>query len=396
MKTALSLLLLTAAAAAGQPLQHHDIRPDKLPAPGHTESATNPPRVVKRPADAKLHLPPRFSIAVWEDGFSTPRNMILAPNGDVFVADSDRGLIVVLRDQNGDARVDQRYTFASSLSRPFGLAFGKEHLYVGNTDAVVRFRYRSGQTAATEEPQRILSLPPGGHWTRNLIFNRDRTKLYVAVGSRSNVNDESDDPRRAAILEINPDGSGQRVFASGLRNPVGLAWNPRTGALWTSVNERDGLGDDLVPDYITAVKEGGFYGWPWSYIGKNADPRRAGERPDMVARAIAPSLLIQAHSAALGTVFYDGTMFPERYRGGAFVALHGSWNRGRRTGYSVIHVPFRSGEPSGGYDDFIEGWAPDPADRAVWGRPVGLLVLGDGSLLVSDDGSGVIWRVTYR
>lgn len=392
----LLLSLLLSASAAAQPLQHHDIRADGLPAPGHTPSATNPPRVVKRPADAKLHLPPGFSIEVWEEGFSEPRNMVLAPNGDVFVADSERGVIIVLRDQNRDGRVDQRFTFASSLSRPFGLAFGKTHLYVGNTDAVVRFRYRSGQTAAAGEPERIFSLPPGGHWTRNLIFNREKTKLYVAVGSRSNVNDESEDPRRAAIIEINPDGTGQRIYGSGLRNPVGLAWNPRTGALWTSVNERDGLGDDLVPDYITEVRPGGFYGWPWSYIGKNVDPRRKGERPDMVAKAIVPSLLIQAHSAPLGVVFYEGTMFPAKYRGGAFVALHGSWNRSRRTGYSVVHVPFRGGHPAGGYDDFVTGWALDPTDRAVWGRPVGLLVLRDGSMLVSDDGSGVIWRVTHR
>ena len=382
------------AAADAQPLDHHEIRADRLPPPGHTTSATNPPRVVKRPADAKLHLPPGFAISVWEDGFAEPRNMVLAPNGDVFVADSDRGIVAVLRDANNDARVDQRFTFASGLSRPFGLAFGKDHLYVGNTDAVVRFRYRRGQTAGGEA-EHVLSLPPGGHWTRNLIFNAGKTKLYVAVGSRSNVSDESEDPRRAAILEINPDGSGQQIYASGLRNPVGLAWNPHTGALWTSVNERDGLGDDLVPDYITEVSRGGFYGWPWSYIGKNVDPRRKNERPEMVTKALEPSLLIEAHAAALGLVFYEGKMFPPKYRGGAFVALHGSWNRAQRVGYSVIHVPFRDGRPAGGYDDFIEGWAIDPSDRAVWGRPVGLLVLRDGSLLVSDDGSGVIWRVTY-
>ncbi|HUP48952.1 MAG TPA: sorbosone dehydrogenase family protein [Thermoanaerobaculia bacterium] len=398
MKPSLLLFsLLFACSSEAQPtLRHHEVRADRLPQPGHTASARNPPRVIDRPPDAKLHLPPRFSIAVWEEGFKEPRNMVLAPNGDVFVADSAANSVLVLRDENGDGNVEQRFTFATGLSRPFGLAFGKDHLYVGNTDAVVRFAYRSGQTEASGDPERIAAVPPGGHWTRNLIFNRDKSKLYVAVGSRSNVSDESDQPIRAAITEMNPDGSGQRIYASGLRNPVGLAWSPHTGAVWTSVNERDGLGDDLVPDYITEVRPGGFYGWPWSYIGKNVDPRRKGERPEMVEKALVPTVLIQAHSAALGLVFYDGKMFPSRYRGGAFVALHGSWNRTLRTGYSVIHVPFRNGKPVGGYEDFVVGWAPDPAEKTVWGRPVGLLVLKDGSLLVSDDGSGVIWRVTHE
>ena len=394
--THLLFVVTLATAAAGQTaLQHHDIRPDQLPPPGHTASSSNPPRVVPRPADAKLHLPPGFKIAVWEDGFQEPRNMVLAPNGDVFVADSEAGTIIALRDANGDGKNERRYTFARNLRRPFGLAFDDDYLYVGNTDAIVRFRYRRGQESASGDPHQIAALPPGGHWTRNLIFNREKTRLYVAVGSRTNVSDESSEPKRAAITEMNPDGSAQRIYASGLRNPVGLAWNPRTGALWTSVNERDGLGDDLAPDYITEVRRGAFFGWPWSYIGRNVDPRRKGERPDLVARAEVPSVLIEAHSAALGLVFYDGTMFPEAYRGGAFVALHGSWNRTLRSGYRVIHVPFRNGRPAGGYDDFVAGWAPDPAARTVWGRPVGLLVLGDGSLLVSDDGSGVIWRVTY-
>lgn len=378
-----------APALLAQPLQHHEIRPDRLPAPYHSESAGNPPQVVARPEGAKLTLPPGFHIEEWARGFQEPRNMVLAANGDVFVADSRAGSVIVLRGK-------EHFTFAKGLNRPFGLAFGHGFLYVGNTDAVVRFPYRSGDTTATAAPQKIADLPPGGHWTRNLIFSRDGKKLYVAVGSRSNVSDESATPMRAAITEMNPDGSGQTLYASGLRNPVGLAWNPVTGALWTSVNERDGLGDDLVPDYVTEVRRGAFYGWPFSYIGRNPDPRRKGENDSLAAKAVVPSVLIQAHSAALGVVFYDGKMFPERYRGGAFVALHGSWNRAQRTGYKVIHVPFRNGKPSGGYDDFAAGWAPDSASRTVWGRPVGLLVLQDGSLLVSDDGANVIWRVTYR
>ncbi len=378
-----------------QGLQHHEIRPDRLPPPFHTPSSTNPPRVVKRPPGAELTLPPRFRISVWAEGFNNPRNMMLAPNGDVFVADTEGGSVIVLRDTNADGSPDQRFPFATGLNEPFGLAIEGGHLYVGNTDAVVRFPYKSGQTAAAGKPQQIAALPPGGHSTRNLIFSPDGRKLYVAVGSRSNVSVETD-PTRAAITEMNPDGTGATIFASGLRNPVGLARNPTTGALWTAVNERDGLGDDLVPDYITAVRRDGFYGWPYSYIGKNADPRRKGEGTSLMAKALVPSVLIQAHSAALGLAFYDGKMFPVKYRGGAFVALHGSWNRTRRTGYSVVHVPFRNGKPAGGYDDFVIGWAPDSASRTVWGRPVGLLVLRDGSLLIADDGGSIIWRVTYQ
>jgi glucose/arabinose dehydrogenase len=216
------------------------------------------------------------------------------------------------------------------------------------------------------------------------------------VGSRSNVDDETREPMRAAISELDADGGNKRIYGSGLRNPIGLAWNPANGTLWTAVNERDGLGDDLVPDYITEVKPGAFYGWPFSYIGRNEEPRQKGKRPDLVKKAIVPSLLLASHSAPITLTFYEGTMFPERYRAGAFVALHGSWNRSSRTGYKVVHVPFRNGQPAGGYDDFVIGWAPDPALKTVWGRPAGLLVLPDGSLLVSDDGAGVIWRVTYQ
>jgi glucose/arabinose dehydrogenase len=304
--------------------------------------------------------------------------------------------VVVLRDANGDGRAEGRWTFADDLDGPFGLALRGGHLYVGNSNAIVRFDYTPGQTAARGNPMQIAALEPGGHSTRNVIFNRNGTKMYVAVGSRSNVSVESDNPMRAAITEFNPDGSGKRIFAAGLRNPIGLAWNPANGTLWTTVNERDGLGDDLVPDYITEVKRDAFYGWPYSYIGRNVDPRREGEGRALVARAIVPSLLLASHSAPITMTFYEGTMFPAKYRNGAFVALHGSWNRANRTGYKVVHVPFRNGQPSGGYDDFAIGWAPDPASREVWGRPAGLLVLRDGSLLVSDDGAGVIWRVSYR
>ncbi|MCU1347338.1 MAG: cytochrome c, class [Acidobacteria bacterium] len=377
----------TVRTARDPQLQHHDVRADRLPPPFATKSAGNPPFVAGRPEGGALHLPPGFTIEVWASKLSDPRSLALAPNGDVFLSEPGAGRIDVFRG-------GKQFTFASGLDSPFGLAFHGNFLYVGNESAVVRFPYTSGQTVARGAPEKIAGLPGGGHSTRNVIFNRDGSKMYVSIGSSSNVSAEG--PPRAAIMEYNPDGSGRRVFASGLRNPVGLAWNPATGALWTTVNERDGLGDDLVPDYITDVRNGAFYGWPYSYIGGNVDPRRKGEHPELVANAVVPSLLIESHSAPLGMLFYDGKMFPPEYRGDAFVALHGSWNREQRTGYKIIRVPFRNGHPAGGYDDFIAGWETDPGARRVWGRPVSLLVLPDGSMLVTDDGTGVVWRVAYR
>ena len=383
----------TVSAAHDPLLQHHEIRADQLPAPYATQSSGNPPIVVAAPADARLHLPPGFKINVYASGFDDPRNMLLAPNGDVIVADAGGGKIVILRDANHDGVAEQRSTFASSLDSPFGLALHGGFLYIGNENAVVRYDYRPGQLVASGPLKMITPLPTGGHSTRGLLVSRDGTKLYVSVGSASNVSAE--EPPRAAILVMNPDGSGRRTFASGLRNPIGMAFEPTSGALWTVVNERDGLGDDLVPDYATEVRDGAFYGWPYAYIGHNEDPRRRGERPDLVAKAVVPSLLIQSHSAPIGMAFYNGAMFPPEYRGSAFVALHGSWNRTRRTGYKIIRIPFRNGHPSGGYDDFVAGWMLDETNRHVWGRPACLLVLGDGSLLISDDGAGKIWRVTY-
>jgi glucose/arabinose dehydrogenase len=397
MRKLLPLLLLAACArteAQTPPaLQHHEIRADRLPQPYATHSAGNPPIVVAQPAGARLVAPPGFKINVYASGFDDPRTMLLAPNGDVIVAEPGGGKITILRDANHDGVAEQRSTFAHGLDSPFGLALHGGFLYVGNENAVVRFAYRAGQLAASNAPQTITSLPGGGHSTRGLLVSRDGTKLYVSVGSASNVGRE--DPPRAAILIMNPDGSGRRTFASGLRNPIGMAIEPSTGALWTVVNERDGLGDDLVPDYATEVRDGAFYGWPYAYIGHNEDPRRQGERPDLVAKTIVPSLLIQSHSAPIGITFYEGSMFPAEYRGSAFVGLHGSWNRSRRTGYKIIRIPFKNGHPSGGYDDFVAGWMTDETSRQVWGRPACLLVLPDGSLLISDDGAGKIWRVSY-
>lgn len=384
----------TATATKNPKLQHYEFRADQLVRPYATPSAGNPPRVTAQPRGAALQLPPGFKISIYAADLDDPRNMLLAPNGDVIVSEPAVGRITILRDANHDGVAEQRFTFASDLNGPYGLAFHENWLYVGDEDAVVRFRYTAGMTRAIGEPQRLAPLPPGGHSTRGILFNRHGTKMYVSVGSASNVS-SGEPPERAAIVEFNPDGSGKRIFASGLRNPVGMAWEPATGALWTTVNERDGLGDELVPDYITDVRSGAFYGWPYSYLGRNEDPRRRGERPDLVARAIVPPLLIQSHSAPLGLAFYEGNMFPPEYRGCAFVALHGSWNRTRRTGYKIIRVPFRNGQPAGGYDDFVVGWMLDEQSRNVWGRPVGVLVLADGSLLISDDGGEKIWRVTY-
>ncbi|MDQ3041871.1 MAG: sorbosone dehydrogenase family protein [Acidobacteriota bacterium] len=371
-----------------------------LPKPYATESARRNSKVVPQPGDAKLSMPKGFKISVFaEGGFTYPRWMTLAPNGDVFVADSRANAIVVLRDKNKDGAAEERFTFADNLSQPFGMAFNGGYFYVANTDSVVRFKYKSGQTKAESAPERIIELTEGGynqHWTRNILFSPDGKKLYVSIGSSGNVAPEKDE-RRAGISEYNPDGTGYRLFASGLRNPIGLAWNPANGQLWTAVNERDGLGEDLVPDYVTSVKDGGFYGFPYSYIGQNEEPRRKGENPELVKKAIVPDVLVTSHSAALGIVFYNGKMFPKEYQGDAFVAFHGSWNREKLTGYKIIRVNFENGKlVNNGYEDFVSGWLPNENSQEVWGRPVGLLVNADGSLLIADDGAKKIWRVSYQ
>jgi glucose/arabinose dehydrogenase len=376
-------------------LQHHEIRADDLPPAYATPSAGNPPTVVAQPRDAVLHLPTGFSIDVWASDFTDPRTMLLAPNGDVFLAEPGLNRIQLLRDSDADGVAQTRFVFMRGLNEPFGLALHDGYLYIGNTDSIVRVPYTMGQTTSLATPEKIATVPGGGHSTRGLLFSDDGSKLYVSIGSSGNAEPEAN-PVRAAIVEMNPDGSGQRVFASGLRNPVTMAHNPANGSLWTVVNERDGLGDDLVPDYATEVRDGAFYGWPYAYIGPHEEPRLEGQRPDLVAKAIVPSVLIRSHSAPLGIAFYDGAMFPASYKGSAFVALHGSWNRAKRTGYKVVRIPFVNGQPSGGYDDFAIGWSLDENSSQVWGRPVGLLVLPDGSLLVSDDGGGKIWRVTYN
>jgi len=379
-------------------LAHYQVTPASLPQPHISADVDNPPALVPQPADAQLYMPAGFAINTFASGgFERARWMALAPNGDVFVADAGSDKILLLRDSNQDGVADTRFTFAERLNKPFGMAFWHDYFYVANTNAVVRFHYQPGQTRADGPPEKIIDLPGQGynqHWTRNIIFNPNASKLYITVGSASDA--DVDPTPRASILECNPDGSGMRIYASGLRNPVGLSFRPGTDTLWAAVQERDNLGDDLPPDYVTEIRAGGFYGWPYAYAGPVEDPRHAGKRPDLVKQTIVPDVLIQAHSAILGLVFYTGRMFPEEYRGDAFVAMHGSWNRTRRTGYKIARLSFRGGKPAGGYDDFVTGWALGEARREVWGRPVGLLLLPDGSLLVTDDGANKIWRISYR
>ena len=395
----------------------------QLPPPFATPWFRRSTRIVALPDGHTLTVPAGFTVSLYADKLQFARFMALAPNGDVFLAEpvTRDGRITILRDADGDGVAERRETFATGLNRPFGLAFWRNYLYVGNNDSVVRFAYETGQLTAGAPPERVAALPASdaaldqdtadrlkiplnqtrgyNHWTRNVIFNPAGTKLYVTIGSATNSTPENTPGslERAAIHEYNPDGSGHRLFASGLRNPVGLAFFPGSTTLWTAVNERDHLGDDLVPDFITSVRDGGFYGWPYSYIGRNVDPTVTPPRPDLVAKAIAPDVLLTSHSAALGLVFYTGTQFPAEYRNNAFVALHGSINRSKLSGYSVVRVPFRNGRPSGPPEAFLTGFiARDDEEKQVWGRPVGLLQLADGSLLVSDDGGNRIWRIARR
>lgn len=371
--------------------------PVKLPPPYHSPSAMNPPRVISRPDGAQLRLPAGFDIAVYAEGFERPRFMLLGPSGEVLVSDSvNGGSVYVLVDRDRDFQPETRKKLITGLDRPYGLAFWKQYLYVAETTSLKRYPY-DARTMTVGPAEEVVSMRDfgAGHWTRTVLFDRKGEKMYLAIGSRSNVS-PGEPPMRAAINRFNPDGSGHEIFASGTRNPIGLRWYPGTDVLWAAVQERDGLGDDLVPDYFTHIQPGGFYGWPYAYVGPNEDPRNKGLRPDLVAKTIVPDVLLQAHVAVLDFIFYTGKQFPARYHGGAFLAFHGSWNRARRVGYSVAFVPFRDGKPGGPVEDFLTGWMLAPERREVWGRPVGLLELPDGSLLVSEDGGNKIWRVWYK
>jgi glucose/arabinose dehydrogenase len=398
-------------------------RSPQLAAPAPEDSAVNFSDVVGWPEGETPTAPEGFVVTRYATGLASPRWAYVLPNGDVLIAESstapDRDMskavlqglkqagnvgknpnrITLLRDVDGDGAPDLRRVFLDGLNQPFGMLLLGDDLYVANTDALLRFPYKPEQTSMEAAGEKIIDLPAGGynnHWTRNVIASRDGQKLYVSVGSATNVDEEDidvKDVRRAAILEINPDGSGLRVFADGLRNPNGMDWAPGTDTLWTVVNERDELGDKLVPDYMTSVQQGAFYGWPYSYFGQHVDPRHKGERPDLVARARVPDYALGAHTASLGLQFYTGKTFPKEYWGDAFVAQHGSWNRSRFVGYKVLAVPFADGKPAGPPQDFLTGFLPDPQNKEVYGRPVGLAVMNDGSLLVTDDASGIVWRV---
>jgi len=369
----------------------------KLPPPYHTPSAVNGPRVIERPGRAQLRLPAGFHIEPYAEGFEAPRLMLQGPSGEILWSDSvEGGSVYVLTDADKDFRPEQRKKLIQGLDRPYGLAFWKDYLYVAETTSLKRYKY-DPKTMTAGPGQEVVSMKNfgSGHWTRTVLFDRQGEKMYLAIGSQSNVS-PGEPPMRAAINRFNPDGSGHEIFAAGTRNPIGLRWYPGTDVLWAAVQERDGLGDDLVPDYFTQIRQGGFYGWPYSYIGPNEDPRNKGQRPELVAKTIVPDVPLQAHVAVLDCLFYTGKQFPARYHGGAFLAFHGSWNRSKRVGYSVAFVPFRNGQPAGPVEDFLTGWMLAPEKREVWGRPVGLLQLPDGSLLVSDDGGNKVWRISHR
>lgn len=356
----------------------------------------NAPEVVAWPRSFEPRVPRGFQVSVFAGGFQNPRWLAIAPDGDVFVSDSAAGQIVVLHGFPTSKGSVRREVFADHLTLPFGIAFREEYVYVADTNEVLRFRYDPRTSARKGSAEHVLDLPGMGynqHWTRSIAFSPDGAHLFVSVGSQTNVSIESD-PRRAAILIARPDGSGMRIYASGLRNAVGLAFDPQSRQLWASVNERDDIGDDVPPDYFTHVVENGFYGWPYSYIGSHVD-HRVSPRPDLVAKAIVPDVLLGGHVAPLEAAFYEARQFPESYRHGAFVVEHGSWNRRIRSGYQVVFIPFANGTPSGDPQPFFSGLVPDPAGKNVYGRPAGVAVAPDGSLLISDDGANVVWRVSY-
>jgi glucose/arabinose dehydrogenase len=396
------------------------IRPKDLPEPGATRSSANMSRVVRKPAGAAPQVPPGFKIGLFAEGLSGPRVIRVAPNGDVFVAETHAGRIRVLRAAAGASTPSVNETYATGLHQPFGIAFfpsgdNPQWVYVANTDSVVRFAYRSGDLKASGKPETVVAnLPHGyGHSTRDIVFTPDDKRMLVSVGSAGNAGEGmghppggleawaaeqplgaawGDEADRAAVLAFDPDGKNRKLFATGIRNCVGLAVQPGSGTPWCSTNERDGLGDDLVPDYVTSVRENAFYGWPWFYIGSHQDSRHRGARPDLKDKVTIPDVLIQAHSASMGLAFYQGDNFPADYRGDAFAAEHGSWNRSKRTGYKIIRIRLKGGVPTGEYEDFVTGFVVN--DNEVWGRPVGIAVARDGALLFSEDGNDTIWRVT--
>lgn len=375
-----------------------------LPPPYQTESVTNNSRIEGWKANETPKAPEGFTVTKFADKLENPRNTYIGPNGDIFVVESgtrmSKNQITMFQDKDKDGKYESRNVLISSLSQPYGMLIIGNTFYIANTEGVYTYPYQAGQTKLEGKGKKILDLPAGGynnHWTRNLIANADNSKIYVSVGSASNVGEYGMDKevRRAAILEINPDGSGEQLFGSGLRNPVGMDWNPVTNELWTAVNERDGLGDELVPDYITSVKRGGFYGWPYSYFGQIEDPRMKGQKPELVKKAIVPDVPVNSHTASLGIAFNTGDQFPAKYKNGAFVGQHGSWNRSKLSGYKVLFVPFKDGKP-GKPEDFLTGFVHNLDKSRVYGRPTDVTMMPDGSLLVNDDSGNTLWQISAK
>lgn len=397
-----------------------------LPQPNATPSVTRYPKLVGWQGDAKPQAPEGFEVSVYADKLDSPRNLHLLPNGDLLVAEANtepkpgedpekaRGKkqagavgpsanrVTLLRDANGDGKPELRTTFATGIKQPFGMALLGERIYIAGTDTVWSYPYKAGDTETHEHPAEVLKLPAGGynnHWTRNLLADRQRNKLYISVGSASNVAEHGmqEERDRANILEVSPDGSGKRVFASGLRNPVGMDWNPSTGGLWTVVNERDELGDELVPDYLTSVREGGFYGWPWFYIGNHEDPRLKGQRPELAKTVVVPDVVLGSHTATLGLTFSRGLATQSgKYTEGVFVAQHGSWNHSGFAGYRVAFVPFKGGRPTGDAEDFLTGFMRDKGNGEIYGRPVSIVTGLRGELFLADDAGGRVWRIVHK
>jgi len=393
---------------------------NSLPQP--SESKTNFSKVIGWSGGRMPVAPAGFIVTKFADGLENPRNIYEGPNGDIFVVQSgteskpiskvkdavigksksqnygSANSITLFRDTNKDGIPDVKELFLTGLNQPFGMLIIRDSFYVANTDGLLVFPYKAGQTKITDKGRKILELPAGGynnHWTRNIVANADGSKIYISVGSGSNKAEHGmeNEVRRANILVINTDGSNEKIYASGLRNPVGMDWNPQSNKLWTVVNERDNLGDHLVPDYITSVREGGFYGWPYSYFGQHEDPDFKGIEPELVKKAIVPDFALGAHTASLGLTFYNAKSFPQKYQNGAFIGQHGSWNSSRLVGYKVIFVPFNNGAPSGKAEDFLTGFIADEETSEVYGRPVGVTVTTDGALLIADDAGNTVWRV---
>jgi glucose/arabinose dehydrogenase len=384
IQTALAILVGGVVVAAQQAPQ--------IPAPFSTPSSTNRPVVVAAPEGARLQVPQGFTVEPWADGFDQPRYMLQGPGGEILLSDSMAGVVYAF----GGGKAAAKKQLITGLKRPYGLALWNNYLYVAETESVKRYPYDAKALTAGAGTEVVSLAGLGmGHWTRSVLFDRAGQKMYVTIGSASNVS-AGEDPRRAAINRYNPDGTGHEIFASGMRNPgAGLHWYPNSDTLWATVEERDALGDDLPSDYFTHVQQGAFYGWPYAYLGPHPEPRLNGQRADLVQKTVMPDVLLGAHVSALDFAFYTGTQFPAEYRGGSFNVEHGSWNRSQRVGYKVVFIPFRDGRPSGPPRDFLTGWMISPTSRDVWGRPVAVLMLNDGSLLISDDGGKKIWRVSY-